>query len=176
MARNRPSGAGQHESVPRGAARAPTRRRNRSGACMGPSASWKLPLPRKPDVKPDLSLRPMCLPRARARDLVLRHDIGQNGVERGFAFRNRSLVSGLVRLCEEDRACDGDRLHYGALPARLSARGTPPPAASGGDRRYCARPTEASRHSDLPCAGRFNASRGSVWSSCSVKSGWKSCR
>ena len=28
----------------------------------------------------------MCQPRARARDLVLQRDIGQNGVERGFAF------------------------------------------------------------------------------------------
>ncbi len=44
----------------------------------------------------------------------------QGGVERGFRFLRISALSGLLGLCEENRADHGPEFHYGAVPADLS--------------------------------------------------------
>src|SRR5262249_33988448 len=67
---------------------------------------------------------------------VLQLDKGQNGVEHGFAFRKRSPVPGLVRVFQKGRTGDGDGLRDGPLPACLSARGAPSPAAFRRDRSH----------------------------------------
>lgn len=55
----------------------------------------------------------------RAAEEVIRLYKAQSGVERGFAFRNRSVVPRVLCVYQENRARDGDRARDGTLPPRL---------------------------------------------------------
>jgi transposase len=95
---------------------------------------------------------------------ALRLDKAQSGVERGCAFRNRSAVPGLVRVCQEDRARDGDRVHHGPLSARLPAGRAAHPSAHGPDGSNRARPTQEAHESARRYAGCYSVLRASAWS------------
>ena len=62
---------------------------------------------------------------------VLRLYKAQSGVERGFAFRNRSALPGLVRVCQESRAGDGYWVCDGFVPTGLSTGGAASPPTLG---------------------------------------------
>jgi transposase len=76
-----------------------------------------------------------------AEDLVRVYK-AQSGVERGFAFRNRSTLLSLLGVRQEDRAGDGNGVRDGPLPLGLSAGGAPYPAALSRGRSKCSRSVE----------------------------------
>ena len=72
-------------TMPGGVARAPTRRRSRSGGCTARSASWKPPSRRRP-AQGQIHRRHQRACHRKSAEELLRLYKEQSGVERGFAF------------------------------------------------------------------------------------------
>src|SRR5262249_17617646 len=119
-----------------GAARVQMRRRSRFGQSTVRSASWKTRLPAEARRKANFLVATNVPAMRKSAEEVLRLYKAQSGVDRGFAFRNRSLVLSLLGVRKVGRARDGDRIHHGALPARLSAGRIAHPTTSGRDKRH----------------------------------------